>query len=45
VVRTEVFADRLQALIQNNVTISPKEEKEVLAEWRAKLGASPNPKL
>ena len=39
--KPDVFADRPQALIQNNVTISPKEEKEVLAEWRQRLGAAP----
>lgn len=42
--KPEVFADKPQALIQNNVTITQKEEKEILSEWRAKLGASPNPK-
>ena len=41
--KPEVFADRPQALIQNNVTISPKEEKEVLAEWRQRLGAAAEP--
>lgn len=39
--KPEVFADKPQALIQNNVTISSKEEKEILAEWRQRLGAAP----
>jgi len=41
--KPEVFADRPQALIQNNVTIASKEEKEILAEWRQRLGAAPDP--
>lgn len=39
--KPEVFADKPQALIQNNVTITQKEEKEILAEWRQRLGAAP----
>lgn len=39
--KPEVFAEKPQALIQNNVTISSKEEKEILAEWRQRLGAAP----
>ena len=37
-----VYADKPQALIQNNVTITQKEEKEILAEWRQRLGAAPD---
>jgi hypothetical protein len=40
--KPEVFADKPQALIQNNVNITQKEEKEVLAEWRQRLGAAPD---
>ena len=40
--KPEVFADKPQALIQNNVTITQKEEKEILAEWRQRLGAAPD---
>ncbi len=38
--KPEVFAEKPQALIQNNVTITQKEEKEILAEWRQRLGAA-----
>lgn len=41
--KPEVFAEKPQALIQNNVTIASKEEKEILAEWRQRLGAAPDP--
>ena len=40
--KPEVFAEKPQALIQNNVTITSKEEKEILAEWRQRLGAAPD---
>ncbi len=40
--KPDVFADRPQALIQNNVTITQKEESEILAEWRQRLGAVPD---
>lgn len=40
--KPDVFADRPQALIQNNVTITHKEESEILAEWRQRLGAAPD---
>jgi hypothetical protein len=40
--KPEVFADKPQALIQNNVTITQKEEKEILSEWRQRLGAAPD---
>lgn len=39
--KPEVFADKPQALIQNNVTITQKEEREILADWRQRLGAAP----
>lgn len=38
--KPEVFADKPQALIQNNVTITQKEEKEILSAWRQRLGAA-----
>jgi len=41
--KPEVFAEKPQTLIQNNVSVSNKEEKEVLAEWRQRLGAAPDP--
>jgi hypothetical protein len=41
--KPEVFAEKPQTLIQNNVSVSHKEEKEVLAEWRQRLGAAPEP--
>ena len=41
--KPEVFAEKPQALIQNNVTITNREEKEILAEWRQRLGAAPDP--
>lgn len=41
--KPEVFADKPQALIQNNVTITRKEEQEIMAEWRQRLGAAPDP--
>ena len=40
--KPEVFAEKPQALIQNNVNITQREEKEVLAEWRQRLGAAPD---
>ena len=39
--KPEVFADKPQALVQNNVNISAKNEEEILADWRQKLGAAP----
>jgi hypothetical protein len=41
--KPEVFAEKPQALIQNNVTIASKEEKQILAEWRQRLGAASEP--
>ncbi|MFO8027847.1 MAG: hypothetical protein R6U56_09310 [Opitutales bacterium] len=38
-----VFAEKPQALIQNNVQINQKEENEILNEWRQRLGAAPEP--
>lgn len=38
--KPETFADRPQALVQNNLTIAAKSEAEILAEWRQRLGAS-----
>lgn len=41
--KPDVFAEKPQTLIQNNVSVSQKEAKEVLAEWRQRLGAAPDP--
>ena len=41
--KPEVFADKPQALVQTNVSITNKSEAEVLAEWRTQLGAAPEP--
>jgi hypothetical protein len=41
--KPEVFADKPQALVQTNVSITNKTEAEVLAEWRTQLGAAPDP--
>ena len=41
--KPDVFAEKPQTLVQNNVNITHKEEKEVLAEWRQRLGAAPDP--
>lgn len=37
--KPEMYTDKAQTLIQNNVTITPKDEKEMMAEWRRRLGA------
>lgn len=37
--KPEVYTDKPQALVQNNVSIATKSDQEILAEWRAKLGA------
>lgn len=36
--KPEVFAEKPQALVQNNVNISARSEEEILAEWRQRLG-------
>jgi len=36
--KPEVFADKPSALVQTNVNISGREEKEILADWRERLG-------
>ncbi|MDG1301118.1 MAG: hypothetical protein P8R37_05970 [Opitutae bacterium] len=41
--KPEVFADKPQALVQTNVSISNKSEAEILAGWRVQLGAAPDP--
>ena len=41
--KPEVFADKPQALVQTNVSITNKSEAEILAEWRTQLGAAPEP--
>jgi len=39
--KPDVFADKPQALVQTNVNIHTKDEKEILADWRQTLGAVP----
>ena len=39
--KPEVFADKPQALIQTNVNIHAMDEKQILADWRQRLGAAP----
>ena len=39
--KPEVFADKPQALVQTNVNIHAKDEKEIMADWRQRLGAAP----
>mgnify|MGYP000329899810 FL=1 len=36
--KPEMYSDKAHTLIQNNVTITPKDEKEMMAEWRRRLG-------
>ncbi|WPJ95247.1 hypothetical protein SH580_17635 [Coraliomargarita algicola] len=39
--KPDVYADKPQALVQTNVNIHTKDEKEILADWRQRLGAAP----
>ena len=36
--KPEVFADKPAALVQTNVNIASRDEKEILADWREQLG-------
>ncbi len=36
--KPDVFADKPQALVQNNVNIAAKSEEEILLSWRERLG-------
>ena len=39
--KPDVFADKPQTLVQNNVNVHAKDEKQIMADWRQRLGAAP----
>ena len=41
--KPDVFAEKPQTLVQNNVNVHAKDEKQIMADWRQRLGAAPEP--
>lgn len=41
--KPDVFAEKPQTLVQNNVNVHAKDEKQIMADWRQRLGAAPDP--
>jgi hypothetical protein len=39
--KPDVFAEKPQTLVQNNVNVHAKDEKQIMADWRQRLGAAP----